>query len=107
MAKCFPQQFIHGMMGGSIQNWMFTVPRRGLKDQQCSCIITNETLVDQDIDADDGRTYMDIRIPGRIRNVSVQLTDINYRISHINLIREKSGKLYFFTTSGASQIIRG
>ena len=107
MAKCFPQQFIQGMTGGSLQNWIFTVPRRGLADDRCAVIITNETLQDQDIDLDSCGPEIDIRIPARIRNISVQLSDINYNVRRINLIRRRNDKLYFYAVGGGSFIMKG
>ena len=107
MAKCFPQQFIHGMAGGAVQNWVFTVPKRGLREEQCSVRVMNTTMDKQGIDADDGCTCIDIGIPARKRNVWVQLTDVNYKVTRLNLVRQGTGKVYFTAVNGGSQIYRG
>ena len=105
MAKCFPQQFIHGIQAGAVQNWIFTVPKRGLRKDQCSVKITNETLDDQDIDTENC-TSIDIEIPCRKRNIWVCLTDVNYNVSTINLVRQGTDKLYFTAVNGGSLLIR-
>ena len=76
-------------------------------EKNCSFRVTNSTLEDQWIDPDDGRSSINISIPQRIRNISVDLTDINYNVNRINLVRERTGKVYFYATAGASQIFRG
>ena len=106
MAKCFPQQFIHGMKGGAVQNWVFALPKRGLWPDKCSVHITNETLEEQDIDTDDCSS-IDIYVPARKRNISVSLSDINYNLKRINFVRERSGKVYFTAINGGSLLIRG
>ena len=105
MAKCFPQQFIHGMEGGSVHNWVFTIPKHGLRPDQCRVNITNETLDEQDIDTD--CSSIDIYVPARKRNISVLLIDINYKLKSINFVCKGTGKVYFTAVNGGSLLIRG
>ena len=65
----------------------------------------NDTLEEQYIDPDDGRTEIQVTIPARTRNVLVQLTDINYRITRVSLMHSR--KVYYFANNGGSQMYRG
>ena len=105
MVKCFPQQSVHGMQGGAIQNWVFTVLKRGLRQKQCQVQITNKTLEEQAIDME-GCTEIEVEVPQRKRNIWVQLTDRDYRIRRIRLVRQGSGKVYFVAMNGGSQLYR-
>ena len=105
MAKCFPQQFIRSGLGGAVQDWRFTVPKRGMTDSQCTVKVTNDTLEDQGIDPSAAQTRIDVHIPARKRNVLVNLSDINYTVTRVTLY--SSGKEYYFATNGGSQVYRG